>query len=78
MLRLLNRFTYMLLLVCTGWLGGMPSYAADLSGRGKIAAGGGHSCVLTTAGGVKRWGNNGNAQLGDNSTTNRLIPVNAP
>ena len=40
-----------------------------------IAAGGGHACALTSAGAVKCWGSNGNAQLGDNSKTSRNTPV---
>ncbi len=40
-----------------------------------IATGVGHTCALTTAGGAKCWGSNGNGQLGDNSTTSRLTPV---
>jgi len=40
-----------------------------------IAAGGGYSCALTTAGGVKCWGNNSHGQLGNGATTNRLVPV---
>jgi alpha-tubulin suppressor-like RCC1 family protein len=40
-----------------------------------IAAGGGDTCALTTAGAVKCWGSNEYNQLGDNSSTDRDTPV---
>ena len=45
------------------------------SGVAAITAGYAHSCALTTTGGVKCWGYNNNGQIGDNTTTNRLVPV---
>jgi alpha-tubulin suppressor-like RCC1 family protein len=47
------------------------------SGVVDIKAGIGHTCAITTVGGVKCWGHNLNGQLGDNSTTPRLTPVDA-
>jgi len=45
------------------------------SGVETIAAGGYHSCALTTEGAAKCWGYNSQGQLGDNSNTTRTTPV---
>ncbi|MDP2426236.1 MAG: InlB B-repeat-containing protein, partial [bacterium] len=41
----------------------------------QISLGAGHSSVLTESGRVFTWGRNHNGQLGNNSTTNRLLPT---
>lgn len=45
------------------------------SGVIAVAAGGGHSCAVSTGGGVQCWGGNSWGQLGDTTTTTRLTPV---
>ncbi|WP_240592722.1 putative Ig domain-containing protein [Macromonas bipunctata] len=55
---------------------GVPVDVADLtSGVASIASGDSHTCAVTTSGGAKCWGWNLLGQLGNDSTTNSLAPV---
>jgi len=52
-----------------------PDFVDGLTRRvTAIAAGGYHTCGVTSLGGLKCWGDNGNGQLGDGTTTNRSTP----
>ncbi len=59
--------------------GGVKCWGANgsglISGVTAIALGFGHSCALTSGGGVKCWGGGGSGQLGNNTTTESLTPV---
>ncbi len=47
---------------------------AALSGASNLVAGGGHTCVQV-GGDAWCWGNNGNGQLANNTTTNSPVPI---
>jgi alpha-tubulin suppressor-like RCC1 family protein len=54
----------------------VPTAVSGLSsGVAMIAAGGNHTCAVTTAGAVRCWGQNQHGPLGDGTETNRAAPV---
>ena len=55
----------------------MPVNVSGLSAPAvAIAAGAAHACAILNTGAVKCWGANTYGQLGDGSTTDRLVPAN--
>lgn len=53
----------------------VPSLGTNVAA---VSAGLNHTCVLTKTGGVKCWGDNGNGQLGDGTTTAHTTPADVP
>jgi alpha-tubulin suppressor-like RCC1 family protein len=48
---------------------------ASMSAFVQVSAGGQHTCAITATGTASCWGSNAHGQLGDGTTTNRLLPT---
>jgi len=69
-----------LFLVAVSGLLGLVLSPAPVHAEGAIIdtaidAGRGHTCAVTSAGGIRCWGDNSSGQLGNSSTTGSAIPV---
>jgi alpha-tubulin suppressor-like RCC1 family protein len=73
-----NRFFCALLLIFSGGIGASQGSAAELRDIARIATSSNHTCALTTAGGVKCWGDNSSRQIGDISISRFLTPEDVP
>jgi cysteine-rich repeat protein len=54
---------------------GVPTLVPGLSGLVQIAAGGDNTCARDSVGAVRCWGENGDGQIGDGTTTDRASPT---
>lgn len=77
LLALAARLPILALVVALAWPLAVPAAGnlPALAGVQQLAVGHLHGCVLTSAGGVQCWGGNGFGQLGDGTTSDRLVPV---
>jgi len=72
--RLSSRVAFLRLLLAAAFFLVAPA-ANSQAVVSRLAAGLDHTCALTAAGGVQCWGSNAYGQVGDNSATDRLTPV---
>jgi alpha-tubulin suppressor-like RCC1 family protein len=53
----------------------IPVTVSGVTNASGVAAGGSYSCALLSGGSVQCWGNNGDGQLGNGTTTSSYVPV---
>jgi len=61
---------------------GQRGYMINVNGAilyvASLSVGNSHSCAVLTTGALRCWGVNSNGQLGDGTTTSRLVPIAVP
>ena len=63
-----------IIITCVGLLAGLTISNLNEKSVKQISAGGWHTAALMNNGTIRGWGDNGSGQLGDGTTTNRLVP----